>query len=636
MPDSQFARHALGDAADHSSAGSQPQGWTPTPAEEFATDLAASHPHYRITSLLNHGGMGAVYLSTDSRPGSATPQIAIKALRHDALDDPAYVSRFQREIAILQKLKHPGIVPILDHGQTSHGIPFFVMPRLHGRTLHEALHGPRLPESHSLEIMARLCASVVAAHEKHIVHRDLKPQNIMLVSDPTSTSGREKVIVLDYGIARSRHTQPVTVPTKVPGTFGYIAPEVLRGEEASYPADIFALGFICHQLLTGNDAAVPFDARLEPIVAKAMHQFPSKRYQTAMEFAEALQQTVPAGQPPKRSEENGPAVLPRITSDNAPAKIIRPVAFASVIVALAAMAWHKYAPDQQTALSPSKEVSATSGAKKNVASFAPSSTNVDMIEPVDVAKLTRDLEGKYQEENRSLINAAIQEFLDSNKSATPPTWPNPVGLYFGLDADVKYRDDENFQDVFHPNGVYMPLGITNEAFSWAYQQLGRLIVVAGKHTESPGVTLRYLIFERHTSRLVELKEDGGREILEKLPQESYLRARGPSHMRYAGDRQPVAPSGWYKANTQATETTDWKEVMDGSPDYFFGANAEAHRRVNFEDKPTQITKLSWIQQGQVVLLGSKFYWIEKLPDGLGNSSRLWSESGSLLEPITAR
>jgi serine/threonine protein kinase len=275
------------------------QNWEPIPAAQLAQDLAASHPHYRITHYLKHGGMGAVYRATDTRADSPFQDIAIKFIRHDLLKDAEYMARFDKEIATLQRMSQPqgeqtppaphhqGIIRILAHGRTAAGVPFFVMPFLEGEALAHLLEKPRLELPKALRLMTKLCAAIAYAHTHLIIHRDLKPANIFLIRD---ANGELQPVILDFGVARSRlaAATAATLPGQYHGTAGYIAPEVIRGEEASYPADIFALGKICFQLLNGNDPRAAINPRLKSVILEATADAIGMRFQTASEFVDSI------------------------------------------------------------------------------------------------------------------------------------------------------------------------------------------------------------------------------------------------------------------------------------------------------------------------------------------------------------
>ena len=211
-----------------------------------------------IEEELGRGGSATVYLAQDLRHGR---RVALKVL-HSALGAALGVERFQREIRTHARLQHPHILPLYDSG-TAAGRLYYTMPYVEAGTLRDRLRrAGRLTPPAAVQLALEVASALAYAHRLGIIHRDLKPENIFLTHD-----NRPKI--LDFGLARSKTpmslgesalTVEVTQPGRLLGTIGYMAPEQVRGEEADAPADIFALGCIAYQLLTGVH---PF--RLKPI-----------------------------------------------------------------------------------------------------------------------------------------------------------------------------------------------------------------------------------------------------------------------------------------------------------------------------------------------------------------------------------
>ncbi len=212
---------------------------------------------YRISGSLGAGGMGEVLLATDSQ---IDREVAIKRMLLEP-SAPA-VARFLREAKVQGRLDHPAIVPVHELANDSEGRPFFVMKRLVGTTLGDALarhtNDPRYTRQKLLRAFADVCLAIELAHSRNVIHRDLKPANIML-------GDYGEVYVLDWGIARVLdETDPMiaaapggerTELTQVGallGTPGFIAPELLRGEPIETGADVFALGAILFEILAGR------------------------------------------------------------------------------------------------------------------------------------------------------------------------------------------------------------------------------------------------------------------------------------------------------------------------------------------------------------------------------------------------
>ncbi|HEY3057145.1 MAG TPA: protein kinase [Thermoanaerobaculia bacterium] len=207
---------------------------------------------YRIVSMIGEGGMGAVYRAHDTRLGR---DVAIKILTAVTLSDKERLVRFEQEARATGMLNHPNLLTIYDVG-SSQGTPYLVSELLHGETLRDRLNKGPIPPRKTVEIALHVAHGLGAAHEKGIVHRDLKPENIFLTKE-----GRVKI--LDFGIAKlSAMTggdgpafQPAaTEPGMVMGTVGYMSPEQVRGEQVDPRTDIFALGTIMYEMLTGQRA----------------------------------------------------------------------------------------------------------------------------------------------------------------------------------------------------------------------------------------------------------------------------------------------------------------------------------------------------------------------------------------------
>jgi serine/threonine protein kinase len=258
--------------------------WQPPTPER----LAAMLPQYQIESLIGRGGMGAVYRG---KQASLKRAVAIKLLPAELSANVEFISRFQREAQTLASLSHQGIVAIFDFGQTSEGHLYFVMEFVDGTDLAHLLHAQRLEPDQALELTMQICEALHYAHSQGVVHRDIKPANVLITRD-----GRAKLA--DFGLARplsAIHTQ-LTATNAIMGTPDYMAPEQWQGK-ADHRADIYALGVMLYEMLTGTRPQGAFDlpsikshvdARLDEVVVKAMRQEPERRYQRVSELREAV------------------------------------------------------------------------------------------------------------------------------------------------------------------------------------------------------------------------------------------------------------------------------------------------------------------------------------------------------------
>jgi serine/threonine-protein kinase len=211
---------------------------------------------YELEELVGTGGMSSVFKAHDTL---LERHVALKILHEHHLDDDEYVERFRREARTVAQLSHPNIVTVIDRGE-SEGRPFIVFEYVDGHTLDAALaRRGTLPIDEALEIAIECARGLAFAHRHGLVHRDVKPQNILLNGDRLPK-------VTDFGIARSLDVKKgVTQTGTVLGTSNYIAPEQASGEGASAQSDIYSLGVVLFELLTGR---VPFEG--ESFVAVAM------------------------------------------------------------------------------------------------------------------------------------------------------------------------------------------------------------------------------------------------------------------------------------------------------------------------------------------------------------------------------
>jgi len=257
-------------------------------------ELAKHFPQLEIIALIGQGGMGAVY---KARQKELDRIVALKILPPDIGRDHAFADRFTREAKALAKLNHPGIVTIHEFGRAD-DLYFFVMEYVDGVNLRQLLQGGRVSAREALAIVPQICDALQFAHDQGIVHRDIKPENILL-------DRRGRVKVADFGLAKiiggpadessaggaADAPAALTDASKVMGTPQYMSPEqVVAPGEVDHRADIYALGVVFYQMLTGElpgkiieppSRKVSIDVRLDEIVLRALEQKPELRYQQA-------------------------------------------------------------------------------------------------------------------------------------------------------------------------------------------------------------------------------------------------------------------------------------------------------------------------------------------------------------------
>jgi serine/threonine protein kinase len=207
---------------------------------------------YEVLSVLGEGGMGVVY---ETRHRALGKRFALKALRQDLATDHEISARFVQEARTAASVSHPGLVEITDFGKLPNGQPFFVMELLEGQSLATLIRrGGPIPTGRALDIVHQLAEALNAAHERSIIHRDLKPDNIHI---SPAEGGRDRVTIVDFGLAKVVGASGLTRAGMVFGTPHYMSPEQATGEAPDHRADVYALGVVMYEMSTGR---VPFEA----------------------------------------------------------------------------------------------------------------------------------------------------------------------------------------------------------------------------------------------------------------------------------------------------------------------------------------------------------------------------------------
>jgi len=199
---------------------------------------------YRIIEILGEGGMGAVYKASDLELDRI---IALKVIRPELASNPEILQRFKQELILARQVTNRNVIRIFDLGEAG-GIKYITMEYLEGESLYQILRRQgKVPANETVDIMRQMLSGLEAAHREGVIHRDLKPGNIM-----RDANGR--VVVMDFGLARSLEGDGMTRTGTMMGTMEYMSPEQAQAKEVDARSDIFTAGLICHELLTGKMA----------------------------------------------------------------------------------------------------------------------------------------------------------------------------------------------------------------------------------------------------------------------------------------------------------------------------------------------------------------------------------------------
>ena len=292
---------------------------------------------YELLALAGSGGMAEVYLARDV---VLDREVALKLLKARYAQDEEFVERFRREAKSAASLASPYVVPIFDRGETEDGTYYIAMEYVPGGTLKDRIHSTgALAPRVATEVGLQAAQALKSAHEKGIVHRDVKPDNILFAA-----SGHAKVV--DFGIARAAEATTISHVGDILGSVKYMSPEQAQGERVGPQSDLYSLGAVLYEMLTGR---VPFEIKtpadlptahaggrprrprelnpdvpegLDAIVMKLLSMDPADRYESAAELAEDLRRARD-GMPPVSSSAG---VIPSAASTDAPTMVLNPTA----------------------------------------------------------------------------------------------------------------------------------------------------------------------------------------------------------------------------------------------------------------------------------------------------------------------
>ncbi len=464
--------------------------------KEMATGQILGN-RYEIKECIGSGGMGAIYTARRIHIGDT---VAVKVLRPEVVQDSQSRERFQREARAAAKLHHPNAVVVHDFGQDADGTTYIVMEYLEGRSLRDVMSDEKtMPLLQALSIMKQACAAIEAAHRLGIIHRDIKPDNIIILD---SHDGTPHVKILDFGIAklldRTNDTGEIdptlTQVGTVIGTPNYMSPEQCQGESLDARSDVYSLGIVLYEMLTGvqpftakNSTGVvikhvtekprrlislnPYvPAEVERVVLKALEKKPEARQQSALDLAREFETAVQQPSQPKSfapvAQMAETRVATKVTTPVVPsAKPARAplyvAAGAAVILLIGGLSWglvgfqqtpkpQPSAKDISTQLPPQKaEPTPVATVKPLTAPEGMTLINGgdfnmgrddgdDMDQPSHTANVKQ-----FFIDQTEVTNEAYKKFLDAVNYPAPPSWKEgnfAAGLESHPVTDVTWED----------------------------------------------------------------------------------------------------------------------------------------------------------------------------------------------------
>ena len=316
------------------------------PTDPPSAEKAEHVGRYRILNEIGRGAMGIVYLAEDEGLGR---RVAIKTIlaSMDSEEQKGYLARFKQEAKALGGLNHPSIITVFEFGDEK-GIAYLAMEYLEGKDLRELINARRLDLSSAVDVAAQICDGLAFAHARGVVHRDIKPGNVMVIE-----ANRAKI--MDFGIARVRTSDLKTQTGLMLGSPRYMSPEQVLGRPVDHRSDLFSLGLVLYEMLTGappfggndvhqimyqicNGRAPPPSASnpavtraLDIIVGRALEKDLDARYQDAgamaMDLRAALPELAGAGPAPAFP----PSDLERLNTSVAAATVVMPIAGVHVL-----------------------------------------------------------------------------------------------------------------------------------------------------------------------------------------------------------------------------------------------------------------------------------------------------------------
>ncbi|MBX9770632.1 MAG: serine/threonine-protein kinase [Candidatus Obscuribacterales bacterium] len=494
---------------------------------------------YKILSKIGRGGMSVVYKGQHLLMDRI---VAIKMLHADLISDPVTISRFQQEAKAVSSLTHPNVILIFDFGLSSQGLPYLVMDYLQGESLSDILKRQgHLPVKRCVEIFTQACDALTHAHHKGIIHRDIKPANIMLTIDEDQ---HEIVKVVDFGIAKmlprdGEEAIKLTQTGEIFGTPLYMSPEQIMGRQLDVRSDIYSLGCVIYESLTGRPPCLGNNAMdtmnkhlamepphfvdalpeeyipeaIEAVVWKALAKDPEKRYQTMNEFKQDL---LIAGGPTDWKDSHGKAPTLRATGWQVPVnrKQLYAGIGAGVLAGILLIGWAMLSPQgpYQQSLASKRWQELTDESEKAVQAYdfsrAIRSTEQAVIEAKklgiandklgdslhDLGALYRLTEDYKKAEKCLFDSQQIRERLNGAESPEVADCLDNLGAIYRKQG--KFKQAEGFFD--RSLAIKTKNGDDDESTAVTLNSLGMLHSASGKYAEAESEYSRALKIREST------------------------------------------------------------------------------------------------------------------------------------------
>ncbi|MBL8151952.1 MAG: serine/threonine protein kinase, partial [Blastocatellia bacterium] len=401
----------------------------PTDGQKHTTDALIGtvvDGKYRLEKLIGRGGMGSVYIASHT---NFNKQVAVKILSQNVLEiNPGAYERFRREAEACALFKHPNAVQVTDFGQTEDEIVYIVMEYIEGHSLRRILEKEKkLTSQRAVEISRQICAAISAAHRAGVIHRDLKPDNIMI----EMVDGHEMARVLDFGIAKLKdHSHKLTETGGLLGTPHYMSPEQCIGAVVDQRADIYSLGIMLYEMLSGE---VPFQGSVAPaifiqhvtkqaeslaticpelpddlvkVVMRAIGKNPDERQQSAAELAEHLEIAVKADSKKWRvvfygADDDSPQTYEKLSEGLQQSFGVTPTQFSALMNALPATVKRTATEDEATKVA---EKLISIGAVAQVEPIIPQPITTDKLTSLDTGNIRPTNQSETVADKRNTLN----------------------------------------------------------------------------------------------------------------------------------------------------------------------------------------------------------------------------------------